>query len=227
MKKSNKILLGGLLSMIFLITGVHITLLAKYKTGQYTMYEPNKGDQSLIQDFPGLSTVSIHNCIAIVEFGDVLSVDKTQDRLFQFVQEGDSLIVTGQNEKEDSGSERLRLTLPQNAKVFVTGSIIYFEASQDSVIQNSSVFLNQSDAYFGYSGKSMKFDQLIVNALGKSFVRLSNSVSAGFLKVGLIKSSMECGKGEIGQLIISTDSVSSINLSSKHLLKANISSGSQ
>ena len=38
MKKSNKLLWGGFLTVLLMIAGIHIALYAKYKNGNYTIY---------------------------------------------------------------------------------------------------------------------------------------------------------------------------------------------
>ncbi|RYY11313.1 MAG: hypothetical protein EOO04_35460 [Chitinophagaceae bacterium] len=77
MRTSNKILLGGFLFLILLVTGLHVTIYAKYKSGHYTIYQPGKIRQPSLQSFPGVSVVSIHDIGADIEFGDVAAMEKS------------------------------------------------------------------------------------------------------------------------------------------------------
>jgi hypothetical protein len=202
MKKSNKILLGGFLTLILLITGIHITLYAKYKTGHYTIYQPDGKDrQPSMQAFPNVSIVTIRNNTAVISFGDTLSVEKGKEEFIQYLLQGDSIVITNRNE-EDRFRNRgpVKLILPYNVTLSVFNSDISFDKGKENAAINPTIFLYNSTAAFH---RNTQVDRL---------------------EVQLKNSSLDDQKGDIGQLSIATDSISQLMLQSKHLLKAKITS---
>jgi hypothetical protein len=121
MKKSNKLLLGGFLTVILIFAGIHIALFAKYKNGNYTLYHrevKDKGER--MQKYPGVSFVIVRNVrIATILFGDTAAVEKGKEELIQYEQKGDSLVITGRNYNHDHPDERLQvnITLPYNVTI--------------------------------------------------------------------------------------------------------------
>jgi hypothetical protein len=132
MKKSNKLLLGGFLTVLLMVTGIHIALFAKYKNGNYTIRhrEDNKGDR--MQSFPNVSIVVIRNVSgAAVRIGDRAEVDNLNEEVIQYIQNGDSLVITGRFLfGESEGIRLVKLTLPYNATLSVVNSYVYFENNE-------------------------------------------------------------------------------------------------
>lgn len=226
MKKSNKILLGGFLVVILLITGIHITLYAKYKTGHYTIYQPkDKNNQASMLSFPNVSNVVIRDCGANIEFGDILSIDKGEKDFIQYMQQGDSLIIS--TPKREDGRVRrggVKLILPPNVAVFAFNSDISCDNVGDSATVDPAFFLDHSDISFRSPGKSLVLGHVKVNALNSSGVYFAGNTIVSDLEVELKNSSLEYNEGEVGKLSITTDSTSKLTLHSKHLLKAKITS---
>jgi hypothetical protein len=121
MKKSNKLLLGAFLTVMLLITGIHIALFAKYKNGNYTIYHREvKHEDDRMQKFPGVSFVSVRNVrIATVLFGDTAAVEKSNGNIIRYEQRGDSLFITGHYYNNDQSDDRFQvnLTLPYNVSI--------------------------------------------------------------------------------------------------------------
>jgi hypothetical protein len=121
MKKSNKLLLGAFLTVMLLITGIHIALFAKYKNGNYTIYHREvKNEDERMRKFPGVSFVSVRNVRnATVLYGDTAAVEKSLENIIQYEQKGDSLFITGHYYKNDQSDDRFQvnLTLPYNVNI--------------------------------------------------------------------------------------------------------------
>lgn len=128
MKKSNKLLLGGFLTFILIIAGIHIALYAKYKNGNYTIVKPqrlDKNDVTEMQHFQDVSVLRIRNVFrANVYFRDSATVEKRKEDLIQYTQRGDTLFISGHYYTEGQDSERtaLNVTLPYNA-IIITDSV--------------------------------------------------------------------------------------------------------
>lgn len=224
MKTSNKILLGGFLFLILLITGIHITLYAKYKSGHYTIYSPvGNENQVAMQSFPGISHVTIHSSGAIVEFGDVLAIRKDNGNAVQYVQQGDSLVITGRTEGPWSGDVgQVKLLLPNNATVSADYANISFEKMKGNASVSSTIYLKNSTATFGFAGISSQLEHVRVNASENSSVIFRPNTAVSFLEAQLNNSTFQYDGKDIGQLSIATDSVSYLMLQSQLLPKAKI-----
>src|SRR5262245_10242332 len=119
MKKSNKILLGGFLTVILIITGIHIALFAKYKNGNYTIYPRQEEiiDSSRLE-FQGIKTVRISNVFsATILLADRAQMKKINEHIIRIEQKGDSLIITGHFNNDAQAENRfpINITLPSNA----------------------------------------------------------------------------------------------------------------
>jgi hypothetical protein len=122
MKKSNKLLLGAFLTVILTITGIHIALYAKYKTGNYTIRHREVNDENdRMQTFPGVSFVIVRNVGTVtVMFGDTAAVEKTQGNIIKYEQKGDSLFITGHNNKNNiqfGDRFQVNIILPSNVSI--------------------------------------------------------------------------------------------------------------
>lgn len=121
MKKSNKILLGGFLTVLLIVAGIHIALFAKYKNGNYIVIPRKvKEENERMQRFPNVSFVSIRNVhSAAVRFGDTATVEKDREGLIKTEQKGDSLIIIGQSFIDERSNARVHasITLPYNVTI--------------------------------------------------------------------------------------------------------------
>src|SRR5829696_7722228 len=99
MKKSNKLLLAGFLAVVLLISAIHITLYAKYKAGDYTIYNPEDDlTAQSMQSFPNILFVSVQNVpLGNVKYHDVAQVEKGEEDDIQYVRKGDTLVITGKD----------------------------------------------------------------------------------------------------------------------------------
>jgi hypothetical protein len=221
MKKSNKLLLGGFLTVILLITGIHIALYAKYKNGNYTIYHP---EDSSLQSFPGVSFVTVRNVGgATVHFGDIAELQKVKGDVLQYVQKGDSLVITGRDgDYWTDGRPQVRITLPSNITLSVFNSFISFEKGKETSETNAVINLQNSHAIFLDPKNAIQLGHIKLAASDSSLAAFHGNTQVNQLEVQLTNSALEYNEGDAGQLSIVTDSISRISLQSKHLLKAKI-----
>jgi hypothetical protein len=225
MKKSNKLLLSGFLTVLLMIAGIHIALFAKYKNGHYTIYHPaDKRADGRMQSFPNVSFVIIQNVTnASIQFGATAEVEKAKEEEVQFVQKGDSLIITGKDYfGEPDGRRRVNFTLPYNATVSAVNSFLYFENGKKDGENNTVINLQKSHAVFINSATPLLLGHVKVVASDSSLVAFHNNTQVNHLEVQLSNSALEFNKGNAGQLSIVTDSISRLSLQSKLLFKAKI-----
>ena len=223
MKRSNKLLLGGFLAVVLLITFIHITLFAKYKAGNYTIYnaEDELAPQSM-QMLPNVLFVTVRNVPdAAVKFDDAARVEKISDSEIQYIQRGDTLLITGSGHHNDM-RDRIAFHVPRNATLSVFNSSLSFGSAKKGKENNPVIYLNKSQVIFSGANDPLQLGHIKVVASDSSAVLFHDNMQVNTLDVQLAHSSLKCGTGNIGQLSIVTDSVSRISLQSKHLVKANI-----
>lgn len=223
MKKSNKLLLGGFLTVILLVTGIHIALFAKYKNGNYTIYHPQDKREERMQSFPNASFIIIRNVGgATVQFGDIAQVEKGRENVIQYIQKGDSLIITGQNDDDQPDGRLVNFTLPYNATLSAVNSFLYFEKGKKNADNNTVIYLQRSHATFFESTNPFLLGHIKVVASDRSIAAFHGNTQVDHLEVQLSNSTLEYNEGDAGQLSIATDSISRLSLQSKHFLKAKI-----
>jgi hypothetical protein len=225
MKKSNKLLLGGFLAVVLLISAIHITLYAKYKAGDYTVYHQTEELPSQsFQTFPQILFVSVRDVAgATVRFSDVAQVEKADENDIQYVQKGDTLLITGKRGVNEAGMlHPMIFHLPSTATLSLLNSTLSFAGSVTKNENNPVIYLEKSTAVFSGAGKPLQFGHVKVVASNGSTLTFKGNTQVDHLEVQLLNSSIEYSKGNPGQLSIVTDSLSHISLSSNHLLKANI-----
>jgi hypothetical protein len=225
MKKSNKLLLGGFLTVLLMIAGIHIALFAKYKNGDYTIYHPSdKRADGRMQSFPNVSFVIFRNVGgASIQFGATAEVEKAKEDAVEFVQKGDSLVITGKNYFDDPDERRrINFTLPYNATLSVVNSFLYFEKGKKDGENNTVINLQQSHAVFVESAVPFLLGHIKVVASDNSIIAFQDNTQVNHLEVQLSNSALEFNKGNAGQLSIVTDSISRLSLQSKLLFKAKI-----
>ncbi|HEY0039644.1 MAG TPA: hypothetical protein VGB71_03225 [Flavisolibacter sp.] len=143
MKKSNKLLLAGFLIGLLFISAIHFTLYAKYKAGNYTAYnaEDDLTPQAM-QSFPNILFVTVRNVPgATVKFSDVAQVEKIEDNGMQYVQKGDTLLITGSGRvNHDDFDQRVAFNLPYNVTVSVFNSSVSFEPGKNIAENNPVIY---------------------------------------------------------------------------------------
>ena len=224
MKKSNKLLLGGFLTVILLITGIHVALYAKYKKGDYTIYHEEDRLAGIMQPFPNVSFVTIRNVYgAKIHFSDRAEIEKDKEDVIQYIQSGDSLIITGrEREYELDSRPPVNITLPFNVTLSAFNSVLYFEKGKKLPEINPVIYLSKSQALFPETYDTFLSGHIKLVASDSSIATFHGNTQVNRLEVQLSHSALEYGEGDAGELSIVTDSISRISLQSKHLLKANI-----
>lgn len=224
MKKSNKLLLGGFLALLLLISAIHISLFAKYKAGDYTVYNSEELASQSMQSFPNILFVSVRNVPgANITFGDAAQVEKAEESDIQLVQKGDTLLISAKDSSNPNAFKYpVSFQVPYNATITAFNSSITFRSGKKAAENNVSVQLQKSSAFFSGNNRPIQLGHVKLAASDESRVAFADKAQVNNLEVQLSNSSLEYGDGDFGQLSIVTDSLSRLSLSSKHLLKANI-----
>jgi len=219
MKKSNQILLGGFIVVIVLITAIHISLYAKYKSGQYTIYKPQeKTEVKGMEQFPGVRKVTLVTLQHVqIQFAEQAAVQKGRDGV-RYQLYGDSLVISGGPHQQHP----LYITIPVAVTIRSVGSMLQFEKGKLMTLPGASIYLDSSIAVFGEADKSIHLQNVQIVATNHSLASFADSSTVQNLEVLLKKSSLECLRADAATLSIITDSLSGISLQAKLLLKAKI-----
>jgi hypothetical protein len=226
MKKSNKLILAGFLLMVLIITAIHITIYAKYKNGEYTIY--NVEDHLMpdsMESFPGIRFISVRNIPGgVAKFGDIAQVEKIDENQIQYSRNGDTLIVTGRDGGVNQRvvRDRVAFTFPYNTTLSFFNSSLTLKTGNKSTEINAELHLQKSSALFFGTDNPLRFGTMKVFASDSSIASFKGNTQIGNFEVQLSGSAIEYGEGNFDQLSIVTDSVSRISLQTKHLLKAKI-----
>lgn len=224
MKKSNLLLLAGFLAVVLLVSFIHITLYAKYKSGDFTIYNPaDEMMSSSMQPFPNIAFVSVRNVPAIgVKFSDVAQVETGDDEDLQYTRSGDTLVISTRGGADEEHIGYHLVYLPRNATLSVFNSSLYFKDDKATAQNSPVIYLKKSRAFFSGTDSPFRMDHVKVVASDSSTASFHDKTHVNHLEVQLSNSAIEYTDGDFGQLSITTDSLSRISLQSKHLLKANI-----
>ncbi|MEO5564491.1 MAG: hypothetical protein ABIR18_13680 [Chitinophagaceae bacterium] len=223
MKKSNKLLLSGFLTVVLLIATIHIAVYAKYKNGKFTIYHREDRLADIMQPFPNVSHVTIRNVYgAIIVFSDRAEVEKDKNKI-QYVQKGDSLVITGLDRNSQlNGGHVINIILPFNVTLSAFNSLLYFEKGKKTADNNPVIYLQKTHALFLDKNNPLLLQHVKLVASDSSTAAFHGNIQVNDLEVQLSNSALEYNEGDAGTLSIVTDSVSRISLLSKHLLKAKI-----
>lgn len=225
MKKSNVLLLGGFLLVVLLISAIHITLYAKYKAGDFTIYNAQDDlTPPSMQLYPNILFVSVRNVPrATVKFSDVAAVEKGEEEDIQYLRRGDTLLITGSDRANQEGfTHDVAFNLPYNATVSVFNSSLFFQTGKKTAGNNPVIYLKKSWVLFSGADDSLRLGHIKVVASDSSTVAFGGNTLVNHLDVQLSRSSIKDTDGNFDQLSIVTDSLSRISLQAKHLVKANI-----
>lgn len=219
MRKSNKLLLGGFLTVLLLIIAMHVSIYARYKNGHYIV---DNGEAELaagdMHSFTNTRFVTIRDLSnAIISFSDAARICKNEDA-FEYVQHGDTLVIKG---KEQNRGQSVSFSLPYNVNLSAVNATLYFKAGKTAP-NNPVINLQHSSIVFSGSNRPMQFGNMKLSASDHSEILFDDDVAVDSLDLQLSKSSIRYNEGHLQQLSIATDSASRLSLQSKYLLNAKI-----
>ena len=224
MKKSNILLISGFLGIVLLVSAIHISLYAKYKAGDYTIYnEEDDLAADALQTFPNIAFVSIRNVPNVnVKFSDVARVEKNDDEDLQYSRSGDTLVISTKGGFDRESISLHEVQVPNNVTMSVFNSSLSLFPSRKPAQSNPVIYLNKSHVRFSPTETMFQLGHVKIVATDSSSASFQGNTQVNLLEVQLSRSSIEYQDGDFGQMSIVTDSLSRISLQSKHLLKANI-----
>jgi len=230
MRTSNKIILGIFLAPLIILTALHLTLYAKYKSGNYTVMKTVTEDRFTRLVLTHIVSVSVYglNDFNIMPSDTTkLEIEKEHDRL-HYVVNGDSLVIRGDSANDQSqGSTRnhhaVNVYLPQGATIRANNSGIELRGSKDTLtaisyrftLSNSSNFRIREDA----SSAAAYFKELVFFAAGESKIELTGATRISNMQLQLQATEFTDNGASIDNLSIVADKKSRVILQGDNVAK--------
>jgi hypothetical protein len=223
MKKSNKILIGGLLTIILILVALHIGIYAKYKNGDYVVYDENTMNSDLIVDnYTNVNRVVVSNrANTVIKLGDNTRVEqyRKSDEV-KITQNGNVLMISGKDTSDQAKNSGYSVVVyvkngTQIDFINANGSIRGSKGKEFSVLNVSS-----KDSYVDITdpNQALRIDSLQLNASAQSNIYLGE-VQIRTLNIQLNESLLVDENAEVNQILLNADANSRIHFQSKNLLK--------
>lgn len=225
MKKSNKVLLVAFLSFLLILAAVHLSLSAKYKNGQYTVYT---ADKLGIEDvaYNGIQNVVLKDLGNVnIGIGNAAKVGKESKAQQDYTveQKGNTLYVTGKDFVGHQTRSRTAIwvTIPSGGSIAANN--VMMDVEQDSTVANGSMNVSLSNArlHINQYQKRLSYDSISVRAVDGSVVEIRRS-NIRSLNLNLKGSFFNESENAIGNLQLAVDTSSEISLTAPNLIKAKI-----
>ena len=226
MKKSNKLLLGAILTGILILTGIHIALSAKYKSGNVTTYDAMKDDKSMdVRALANIRQVKVQNIgYVTLRYDATPSMKYTRGvKNVSITEQGGVLTLTMPKDVDGGGSRDLSVHLYVDSTMMINliNSRAYLvntgERSSQINLAIDKGFLTTSD---DVNPENFFMRSLKLTAANNSEVRL-NGLNIDQLTLNLQQSTFVEDKCTFGTIQLQADDSSRVSLMSAHLLKVN------
>jgi len=226
MKKSNKLLLGAILTVILILAGIHIALSAKYNSGNVTAYN-ELGDDKYMESraLTNIRQINLENIgYVTVRYDATPSIRYSKGRKeVAITEQGGVLTLTMPKAVDGEGSRELSVHLYVDSTMFVNlkNSRAYLVNTGE---RNSQINLAIDNTYLTTSDdvnpENFFLRNLKLSAVNSSEVRL-NGINIGQLSLNLQKSFFGEDKSAFQAIQMQADDSSRVLLTSAHLLKVN------
>jgi hypothetical protein len=233
MKTSNKILLGTLLTVLLILTGIHVAMYAKYKSGDFTVSTASSNTDTVdIDPVNFVRITGMENIVIEPSSSFSMLKAKVMPANFKYLISGDTLVITGDTSSYKAGSERqftrmseqITLRLPAVEKISAENTSIWLNGTRDS----ASALNNRFDLAFStlnlqqeFADSRRYFGNLDVTAIGNSRIEMNDYlITIKSLSCTLINSVLEDAPHSILEKIsVNFDDYSVIKLNGTNLKK--------
>jgi hypothetical protein len=226
MKKSNKFLLGAILTGILVLAGIHIALSAKYNSGSFTAYNELESDKSMeARALTNIHQIQLENIgYVTVRYDATPSMKYTKGvKSVAITEQGGVLKLTMPKAEDGKGSRDLSVHLYVDSSMLVS-----LVNSRAYLVNNgepkSRLNMTINDSYLTTSDdvntENFFLGSLNLTAANRSEVRL-NGINIGQLALNLQYSTFVEDQSTFQNIQLQADDSSRVSLMSAHLLKVN------
>ena len=228
MRTSNKILLGGFVAMILIITSIHVVLYAKIKNGDLITFREieDAGERIVLGNVKYVSITGFVECRIVPGDTAAIEVGRNWLKSFKYRVVGDSLFVEGGlREAEYVMGSRvdapITLYLPPVESITANYSKVFLRGAEDSTNAISrTILINNSELNVTATTRELKpayWKSLQVNALNSQTIFTEGAV-VNELSVNLLsKSSLTDAGADLQHFSLQVDSTSTVSLRKKSL----------
>jgi hypothetical protein len=239
MRTSNKILLGIFILPLLILTLIHVTLYAKYKSGRYIAMKNVQEDRFIRKTLKSVNNIAVYgldNFRIIPSDTFKLEIEKNGSSHFRYTINGDSLVIHGDSTVIKAGEQddiirsyqQVNLYLPSNTTITADNSEVRLEGSKDSLHAAAYHFILTGSGGFkvdenGPDDSTVKyFRALNIRSAYSSGIELRPNTHVLDLELSLLESAFTDNGASIDKLIIDTDKISNITLQGDNLKKVNL-----
>ena len=226
MKKSNKLLLGAILTGILFLAGIHIALSAKLKSGNVTAYNELEGDGDMEgRPLANIRQIRLENIgYVTVRYDATPSMKYSKGRKDVSVTEQGGILTLSMPKASDGEGSRdlsVHLNVDSTMMINLVNSRAYLVNTGE---RNSHINMNISDTHLTTSDdvntENFFLGSLKLTATNRSEVRLNN-INIGTLMLNLQHSAFGEEKSTFQNIQLQADDSSRVSMMSTHLLKLN------
>jgi hypothetical protein len=222
MKKSNKILLGGLLTVILIIVAVHVALYARYKAGYYTPFNQKEtATASNVKTFANAHHIDIRYFRNVsIQVGEQMRIEPygfDENELVITEKGGMVQLAPRDSANGDDLYGYMLIHVPANSLVTAHNATIRVEGQDGKKIKSLHFNVTGGRLTFKQRENMVQIDSLNVEAANRAIIELQNT-HINKLSVQLNASELIDQQAIINQLKLNADGASRINLQSKNLL---------
>jgi len=233
MKTSNKILLTFFVAAILMMTAVHLTLYAKYKRGDVSLFQEIKEERFEDHPLPAVKYVSVTGlmlCKIIPSAEPKIGIAKNKGSRLKYTVVNDTLVITGDStatmrdfEHDHRTYESINLYLPgvETVNAFYTGLLLHGGADSTKAVSCSVNLSNKSRLTVGTWGNKPDFFNQVQIKAASSNVDFSSSAVIDQLNLQADESQVE-NHASIKHLQLQMDEQSTIILRGNSLKDINV-----
>jgi hypothetical protein len=221
MKTSNKILLGGLLTILLVLLAVDVAIYARYKAGNYIPFsESEKTEATQVKEFPNDRSIDIRFLTnVVVRIGDRMKVEQFEDNNGKVVltEKGGRVELSL---KDSIGADRffnyVIIYVPENTTISTYKAYVKVEGQEGTKIHHLNFMASGGQIAFSQAKNMLQIDSLSVDAANQATIDLENA-RIHKMTVQLNASELNDNGAIIQELKLNADSASRINLQYKNL----------
>jgi hypothetical protein len=238
MRTSNKILLGIFAGPLVILTLIHVSLYAKYKSGNYVAMKTVNEDRFVRHSLKNITHIAVYglnNFRMVHSDSSTLEMEKNEDGHLHYTINGDSLVIhgdsminrPGQASEPERSYQAVTVYLPAPAIVTADNTEVTLQGTTDSLKAGSYQFSLTHSASFkveenGNDATPVYFKELVIQASHAAGIEFTGNTSMAELQLTMVESEFTDNGASIGKLTVNADKVSTITLKGDNLKKLNL-----
>jgi hypothetical protein len=235
MRTSNKILLGIFLTIVLVLTGIHLVLYAMFKAGDFTSLKVLEIDRFKRIPIKPVNHIVVKGLVYFsISPSDSmrLDIEKTDNHnQVRYALSGDTLIIHGDTtiygvDKKaviQLSRQSVNLYGLAGASIIADNTELYMAGSADSTRANSWNIVLENDAHFHLNDNDWQdssaryYNKIDIQANGNSSIELSKYAKLKELNLQLKNAHFEDKEAVINKIQAVADKTSSISLSGTNI----------